>query len=403
MLKALKRKFVFINMALVFAVLTAVLAAGLITGNLQFQNEYRFALQRELTLDTMTSPWSTFRTFIPRGNERERAARLAFVAHRGPDGSWAVVTPWMQVDTDTLAQLSDRALGESATSGFWPDNAVAYAKEVDRIAFINLENEYSQLKKSQLTWSLIYLGAMSVFTLVILLLSRWALRPVENSWIQQRRFVSDASHELKTPLTVILANLDILEGEHGNSRWLAAARTEGLHMKKLIENLLFLAHSDEARQTVKQEKVCFSDIVSETTLAFEALAYEKGLHLNSAITSGLFMQGDAGLLRQLAGILIDNALKYTPADGIIDVSLVRQRDKLIFNVKNSQTFIEPDKLDRLFDRFYRLDEAREKSEGGYGLGLSIAAEIARQHGAVLKAASSNEQGTCFFMIVQAAD
>lgn len=403
MLKTLKRKFVLINMALVFAVMTAVLAAGLIANDIQFKNEFRAALERELSLDITSSPRETFRTSIPRGDDRERPAKLAFTAVRGKDDSWTVVTPWMQVDNDTLASLCQRALSENAVSGFWSDTGIAFAKEGSRIAFVNLQNEYNQLKSSLLSWSLIYLGALSVFMIVTLFLSRWALRPVENSWIQQRRFVSDASHELKTPLTVILANLDILEGEQGNSPWLTAARTEGLHMKKLIEDLLFLAHSDEARQAMKRQKVFLSDIVSETALAFEALAYENDLQLHSAISPGLSVQGDAGLLRQLAGILIDNAVKYTPPKGDINVTLSRQRDRVSFSVCNSPAFIEADKLERLFDRFYRLDKARTKTEGGYGLGLSIAVEIARQHDAALKASSSKDQGTCFTLLIQAAD
>ena len=403
MLKTLKRKFILINMALVFAVMTAVLAAGLTANYIQFKNEFQAALQRELSLDIKASPRDGFRTSIPRDNDRERPDKLAFTAIKGHDKAWTVVTPWMQVDSDTLATLCERALGENASSGFWPDTGIAFAREGDRIAFVNLQNEHSQLKSSQLSWSLIYLGALSVFMVVTVFLSRWALRPVENSWIQQRRFVSDASHELKTPLTVVLANLDILEGEQGNSPWLTAARTEGLHMKKLIEDLLFLAHSDEARQAVQRQKISLSDIVSETSLAFEALAYESNLQLHSAISPDLYVQGDAGLLRQLVGILIDNAVKYTPANGKIDVTLTRERDKLSFCVCNSPAFIEAGKLERLFDRFYRLDEARTKSEGGYGLGLSIAAEIARQHDAVIKASSSKEQGTCFTLQIQSAD
>jgi len=402
-LKTLKRKFILINMALVFAVMTAVLAAGLTANNIQFRNEFQSALQRELSLDVFSSPRALFRMSIPRENERQRPAKLAFTAVRAQDDTWTVVTPWMQVDADTLASLSRRALGESAPSGFWSDTGIAYAREGDRIAFVNLQNEHSQLQSSQLSWSLIYLGALSVFMLIIILLSRWALRPVENSWSQQRRFVSDASHELKTPLTVILANLDILQGEQGKSTWLTAARTEGLHMKKLIEDLLFLAHSDEARQGVKRERTSLSDIASETSLAFEALAYENDLKLRTCIPPGLFVKGDAGLLRQLAGILIDNAVKYTPAGGEIVVSLIRQRDKLSFTVSNSHTCIAPDKLEKLFDRFYRLDEARTKTEEGYGLGLSIAKEIARQHGAALRASSSKEQGTCFTLLIQMMD
>jgi two-component system sensor histidine kinase CiaH len=403
MLKTLKRKFILINMALVFAVMTAVLLAGLTANQVQFRTEYQFALQRELSLDAALAPRDFFRMVLTRRNDRESPAKLAFTAFRGSDGTWTVVAPWVQVEKDALASLCQRALSERAPSGFWEDTGIAYARQDDRIAFVNLQNEYSQLESGRLAWILIYLGALSVFLLVTLLFARWAMRPVESSWTQQRRFVSDASHELKTPLTVILANLDILEEEKGSNPWLTAARGEGLHMKKLIQHLLFLAHSDEARQKVRRERVPLSDIVSETALAFEALAYENSLKLNTSVAPGLSAQGDAELLRQLTGILLDNAVKYTLAGGEIDISLSRQRDKLSLTVRNSKAFIPPDQLKRLFDRFYRLDESRGGAEGGYGLGLAIASEIARRHGGTLKAASSEELGTSFTLTLAAAE
>lgn len=402
MLKALKQKFLVINMVLVFAVMTTVLFSGLITNHVQFTNDYGLALDKELSLDIKLPPRMTFRTELFRDRIYQRPAKLAFTAVKNQDGDWSLLTPWMQVDADTLTDLCKRARDDPAPQGFWADSGIAFAKRDERIAFINLQNEYSQLKASQLSWSLIYLLSLLVFALIILLLTRWALRPIEMSWNRQRQFVSDASHELKTPLTVILANLDILEGEQGNSPWLTAAHNEGLHMKKLIENLLFLAHSDEARQSIRHEKVCLSDITSETALAFEALSYENGLQLHPSITNDLYVEGDADLLRQLISILIDNAVKYTPVDGKIDISLEQQRDKLSLCVCNSNTYINKEQLNHLFDRFYRLDEARAKLEGGYGLGLSIASEIARQHGASLKANSSEEHGTCFTLLIQMA-
>lgn len=381
MLKTLKRKFVLINMALVFAVMTAVLLAGLTANRVQFRTEYQLALKRELSLDTALAPRDFFRMALTRSGIRERPARLAFTTVRGSDGAWTAIPPWMQVDNETLATLTRRALDERAASGFWADTGIAYAKEGDRIAFISLQNEYSQLENSRLAWILVYLGAMSVFLLVTLLFARWALRPVETSWTQQRRFVSDASHELKTPLTVILANLDILEEEKGSSPWLAAARGEGLRMKKLIQHLLFLAHSDETRQTVRRERVPLSDVVSETALAFEALAFESGLQLSASVTPGLFTQGDAELLRQLTGILLDNAVKYTPEGGRVDLSLVLDGDVPGLIVEDSGPGIAEAERERVFDRFYRVPGS---SESGSGLGLAIVETIAARHGAIVR-------------------
>ncbi|MHC1787649.1 MAG: sensor histidine kinase [Christensenellales bacterium] len=401
MLKALKRKFILINMLLVFLVMTAVLLAGLIANYAQFTGAYRLALDRELALDMNQPRRDAFRTDLPREGGNDQPAKLTFTAVLKQDGAWTLLTPWMQVEQDTLAALCLRAQEAAGASGFWPDSGIAYARQGSRIAFINLQNEYAQLKGGLLAWGLIYLAALSAFLLISFLLSRWALRPVETAWMQQRRFVSDASHELKTPLTVILANLDILEQEQGESAWLAAARVESLRMKKLIEDLLFLARSDEARPPRQQEKVDLSALVSETALAFEALAYENGLRLHAEVAPGLHTRGDAEQLRQLAAILLDNAVKYTPAGGQIDVCLLGQRDRISLSVHNSKAYIAPDQLGRLFDRFYRRDEARSKSQGGYGLGLSIAAEIARQHGASLRASSSQAQGTCFTLHMQA--
>lgn len=402
MLRRLKRKFILTNLALVFIVMTGVLAAGLTANSVQFSREYRAALERELAQDLFAPPRDSFRTAIPRRDDRERPAKLAFTAVRGKDGRWMMVTPWMQVDDETLAALCERALAARAAEGFWADAGIAYARKEDRVAFVNLQNEHAQLRTGRLAWCLVYLGALGVFAVIILFLSRWALRPVEQSWDQQHRFVSDASHELKTPLTVILANLDILQAERGDSRWLSAARAEGLHMKQLIEDLLFLARSDEARQPARLQVLSMTDTAHEAALAFETLAFENGLRLHTDIAPDVHVRGDAGMLRQLANILMDNAVKYTPSGGTIRLSLQRQRDRVALCVENSPAYIEPAELARLFDRFYRLDKARAKPAGGYGLGLSIAAEIARQHGGALRAASSRETGTSFTLSMPAA-
>ncbi len=398
MLKILRRRFVLISMALVFLVMTSVLLAGIISNRLQFTRDYESALRREQAKDVKGQPHESFRTNLPVPGQPPQRPTLTFTAVRS-NGAWHLVTPWMQVDADTLDMLCQRAQDASASSGFWPDLGIAYARQEGRIAFVNLQSEQAQLRSSQWTWGLVYLGALALFFLLALLLSRSALRPVETAWAQQQRFVSDASHELKTPLTVILANLDILENERGGSQWLTAARTEGLMMKKLIENLLFLAHSDEARQPLRREKVSLSDIASETVLAMEALAYEKNLALHSDILPAQMIQGDADLLRRMLGILLDNAVKYTPAGGSIRVTLGKSRDKLALTVHNSKAYIPPEHLAHIFDRFYRMDAARSKGEGGYGLGLSIAAQIARRHGGVLRAYSQEGSGTRFVFTV----
>jgi len=397
-LKTLRRKFVLISMVLVFIIITIVLFAGIIFTNIHFKRDYETAVQRELALDIMRQPRYLFKTNLPLPGHPPQRERITFSAVNKGD-TWELMTPWMQIDSDTLLTLCARAEEAENQTGFWADIGIAYSKQEGRIAFANMQNEYSQLKNNRLIWTLVYIGALGLFFLLSLLLSSHALKPAELAWEQQQRFISDASHELKTPLTVILANLDIMENEQGSNQWLSAAKTEGLMMKKLIENLLFLARSDEMREPVEHEPLNLSDLVSEMSLAFEAPAYEKNLTIDTDIKPNQTILGNEDLLRQLMSILLDNAVKYTPEGGEIKISLKKSQDKLMLTVYNSKVYIAKEQQEKLFDRFYRIDKARSKPEGGYGLGLSIAAEIARQHGASLKVSSLQGSGTSFILAI----
>jgi signal transduction histidine kinase len=396
MLKALRRRFVLISMALVFSIMTTVLLAGIIFTRIQFTRNYKDAIARELEVDIKRLPRIYF---LPVPGKPQQPPNITFSAIEREEGIWELMTPWIQIDEDMLQTLCQRAQSADLTDGFFRDLGIAYGREGSRIAFVNLQNEYAQLSSTQWTWAAVYVGALVLFYLLSMLLSNLALKPVKTAWQQQQRFISDASHELKTPLTVILANLDILGSEQGENQWLSAAKAEGLTMKKLIENLLFLAKSDEGREPLEHEELNLSNLVNEVALAFEAPAYEKNLTLFSNVLPNQKIQGNTDLLRQLLSILLDNAIKYTPEGGDIQVSLEKKSDQLILTVHNSKTYISPEHLEHLFDRFYRMDEARNKSEGGYGLGLSIAAEIARQHRAVLKASSHPQEGTDFVLTI----
>lgn len=395
MIRALKRKFVLISMLLVFVVLTLVLLGGILATRVQFAGIYHLALQRELATDLRSPNRHAFPVQRPEDNPGGRTPRLSFTVAKDADGAWAITTPWVQVEEDTLQLLNERALQEASPSGFWQDLGIAYQRGQDRIAFVNLQAEYSQQQSMLLVYIAVYAGALLMFFLISLGLSKWALRPVEQSWAQQHQFVSDASHELKTPLTVILANLDIQEQESGQSNWLTAARSEGLHMKKLIESMLFLTRSDEAKQAPSLARMSLSSLVQEAALAFDAVAYENNITLVQEVKEGLQIKGDQALLRQLVSILLDNAIKYTPDGGEVRLSLHQSRDKAVLRVLNAPSYIPPEQLSHIFDRFYRTDESRTRGEGSYGLGLAIASEIARQHGVSLKANSVQGVGTTF--------
>lgn len=384
-------------MLLVFIVLTIVLVSSIVATQVRFKNDYMAALARELAIEPKLGDLHTFPSKRLEGNRIYRPQKISFSVQRNEKGDWTLLTPWMQVEQSTLETISNRAYEKEENSGFFSDFGVAYQKGDNRIAFVNLQSEQSQRQDILIIQGGVYIGALLLFLLISFGLSQWALKPVEQSWAQQKQFVSDASHELKTPLTVILANMDILEQENGENNWLSASRSEAMHMKKLIENMLFLTRSDEGRQSLQMEAIKLSSIVGEAALAFEAVAYEKEVTLKQNINQGLTIQGDRALIKQLVSILLDNAIKYTPKGGKIDFNLKKERDRAVISVCNSPSYIPPEQISHIFDRFYRTDDARTKTQGGYGLGLAIASEIALQHGATIKAHSIKGEGTTFLV------
>ena len=244
------------------------------------------------------------------------------------------------------------------------------------------------------------LGSLAVFFAISFFLSRWALRPVESAWRQQQQFVADASHELKTPLTVIRANNSILLSQpdktiRSQEQWIQSTETEAECMQGLVNDMLYLARPENQERTSLESDVDFSDIVSSVTLQFESVAFEKGISLDEQIENNLVVRGDAARLQRLASTLVDNACKYADTHGTVRVTLVHASQKCELRVTNTGTAIDPEDLPHLFDRFFRADKARVRSEGGFGLGLSIAKTIAEESHSSIDVRSSETQGTTF--------
>lgn len=265
--------------------------------------------------------------------------------------------------------------------------------EGTKIAFVDTAHFDALMEQVAITALVLFLLAVAALFFVSVLLAKIAVAPVKKAWDQQRRFVADASHELKTPLTVILANHEIIlssmEGEGSKERkWLESAQAEAIHMKALIDDLLFLARSDEeaeGRQLVKS-KVSLSELVTEVSLQFEPVMFEAGVSFDTDIADEVFMECDVTQIRQLLHILMDNAVKYTGKHGHVFASLQRISGNIRLSVANTGEPVKEEELDSLFERFYRSDQTRAR-EGGYGLGLCIAKSIVQNHAGTIKASS----------------
>ena len=234
------------------------------------------------------------------------------------------------------------------------------------------------------------LAAAAAYLLLCLaayLLIRRMLRPVQEAFDKQRQFVWDASHELKTPLAVIGTNAQVLEGEIGENEYLGYITSEVSRTDKLLNDLLALARMD--RKTLKPDlrELDLGKAVLSVVLPFESTVYEEGRHLETDIPEGLMCTGDEAMIRQLCVILLGNALKYSDEGGTISVSAGKKGKTCCLQVKNTGTGIEPEDLEKIFERFYRADKAHNREVEGFGLGLSIAKNIVDIHKGKIRAES----------------
>ena len=229
--------------------------------------------------------------------------------------------------------------------------------------------------------------------LISCILSKWAVYPLSLSMRREKQFVADASHELKTPLTVIMANAQLLEDQDTNrtgdgKRWLTNIRQEAEEMKALVEEMLALARSEAERENIVLTECCFSDVVIESVLSFEAVFYQENKELRSDVEEGISLQGNEKQLKQLLKILLDNAEKYSPEGGRAVVQLKRVNGrKARLTVSNTGEAISREKQQEIFERFYRADLSRSDRKG-YGLGLAIAKNIVELHRGKIRVESS---------------
>ena len=298
-------------------------------------------------------------------------------------------------EAETLISLAESKGGESGTlkdlhlrflrGKTKPDQTVRYV-------FADIYEEQNSLYWQVIHSSMIGASSFAVFFLFSILLSGWAVKPVEIAWQRQRQFVADASHELKTPLTVILSNADMLEKDRDipkgqNRQRISHIKAESLRMKQLTESLLTLARSDSGQETAVCAPVDLSFIVNSSLMTFEPLVFDMDKHIIYDIEASLHVNGDEKKLRQLSDILLDNACKYSLDKGSIRVTLKKSGTKeALLTVSNEGTPLTKEEIRHLFLRFYRADTARSNIPG-YGLGLSIAQSIVSEHGGKIEAST----------------
>lgn len=388
MIHSLRRKMILVSAVSIALVISIIYLAICLFGTLQINN----------IMDTLTDTISENDGRFPAFDRNHSTS------HRSPP-QMGIITPetrfstrffsiWVDEDGNVIRE--DVASISSITS----EQVREYAQEVIKrgnergwvsdyrykivsaeqgylIVFVNGSMNKGVMRQLLLTALPVLAGSGFVILLLIILLSKLAVRPVVESYEKQKQFITDANHELKTPLTLILSDLDIVESELGKSEWLDDMRSEGERMGALINQLVTLTRMDEDHSNLSVSSFDLASVISDTVSEFQPLAEEQGKMLQFKGASPVLYSGDECLIRHLISILLDNAVKYCDADGTICVAVSAKRNPVL-TVENTYKKVDSIELERLFDRFYRADKARSDT-GSFGIGLSIAKAIATNH------------------------
>ena len=305
---------------------------------------------------------------------------------------------------DALSYCVEKVLNSSKDTGLIPEAGVFYMRKSLKsgtcVAFTDKTDFDATLKNAIILAAVIVLLIMLLVFGVSIMLASLAVRPVKEAWDSQKQFIADASHELKTPLTVILANTNILESQTedaGRLQWIESTREEADRMQRLIEEMLFLAKSDAGAFNVVKGDVNLSELCEQSCLCFEPVAFERGVSIETSVEPGITAVTDGKMVERVLGVLLDNAVKHAEKGSQVTLSLGKAAQNTEIFVHNYGDKIAPEDLPHIFDRFFKADKSRtqDSAENGFGLGLAIAHDIAEKLGGTLSAASSEQYGTTF--------
>ena len=306
-------------------------------------------------------------------------------------------------DTEMLMQILQETQATEEDSGMLEERNLKFMKielwKMKAYIFTDITLQIQTMRTLIISCTVVFCLAMVLFFVLCWLLSRWLVRPIEQAWQQQRQFVADASHELKTPLTIIITNGELLQsGEYApedNARFIDSIAVTSKQMRGLVNNLLELARVDNS-QSASQEHttVNFSDLTEGCVMNFEPVYFEAGRTLESDIAPGLFVKGRPQHLQQVVDILLDNGQKYSTPGTVVQLYLERQRNHCHLRVISQGEALTVQQCEDIFKRFYRVDEARSRT-GSYGLGLSIAESIVQEHRGKIWAQSKDGVNTFY--------
>lgn len=273
-------------------------------------------------------------------------------------------------------------------------NKYSYAfKDKSKLIIVDNSKTNERLQNILKITLILFLVFEVVIVIISKAISRLISRPVEDTFNKQKRFIEDASHELKTPIAVIMANAEMLEKNKKEDKWLKNIVNETERMNKLVKDLLDLAKLENGVNKGSYTISNISKEIEKTILTFESMAFENNIKLDYKIEEDIKLNCNSNQIKQLVAILLDNAIKHSYKDKKVKVSLYKQKEEIILNVVNNGDTINKADLSKIFERFYRVDSSRNRSQNRYGLGLAIAKNIVENHNGKITVESSNNKTT----------
>lgn len=398
MFKKLKNKFIFMNMILLTTVFVGIFGTIYVSTAYSLNNDMKMQLWNNIMLPQQQNKPT------PKDNKMDMSIKINL------DTKNEIVNVTSRLNTDDLDinGMVEKVVNNSKEMSSIKIDGESYAylkaSISDGTLIVLISKSFQQDVLGNLLKIFLVVGLLSLIVLFIVSIyfTNKAIKPLEETFIKQKQFIADASHELRTPLTIIKTNVSILKENkqqtiESQGKWINYIDSQASRMSTLINEMLSLANLDANKKKGEVTKFELDRVLSDALLVFEVVIFEKGLILEEYINDNIFISGEKDQIKKLISILMDNAIKYTNKNGKIKVSLTVEKNKARLEVKNTGEGIEREHLEKIFERFYRVDNSRDRETGGYGLGLSIAKAITEEHKGRIYAESIVGEYTSFIV------
>lgn len=399
MFKKLRNKFILMNMTLLTTVFIGIF------GVIYFFTAYSLNKDMKMQLwNSMISNGPQQQKPMIRENKMDMSIKIDL------DNKNEVINIMSKLNTDDLEidNIVQNILNDSREMSSIKINGESYeylrkSNEFGiRIVLISKSFQQDMLLSLLRIFIMVGLLSLIILFMISVYFTNKAIEPLEESFKKQKQFIADASHELRTPLTIIKTNISILkenkqESIKSQERWISYIESQANRMSFLVNEMLSLANIDSNIKKVNLSKISLTDILKNCLLVFEVVIFEKGLLLEEYIDDDIYINGEKEQIKKLISILIDNAIKYTNSNGKIIIFLKNEKNKAKLIVKNTGEGIKNENLEKIFERFYRIDDSRNSKSGGYGLGLAIARAISEEHKGKIYAESNFRKDVSFIV------